>query len=110
MEPAIKKISKKLVQTLEQPSFFEVYLVNRSFMNKNVLALEAPRNFPQPDIYGRFLGEIYLNLDYITKHRENIFPMLIHGFVHLLGYDHVKKNDRIRMKKKEKWLLKLLGN
>lgn len=94
----------------------EIYLVSDRFMKKNALAFPAPPGFPRPDIGKKYkyLGEIYLNPDYIKKeHLE--FPaklayMLIHSFLHLLGYDHKKKNDRIRMEKKEKFLLKRLIN
>lgn len=84
----------------------EVYIVDDSFMIKNVLAFPAPKNFPRPDLPKgvKPLGEIYLNLDYIKKQKESIEKMLIHGFLHLLGYDHQKKSDRITMEKKEKQL------
>jgi probable rRNA maturation factor len=82
------------------------------------------------------LGEIYLNPDYIQKEHLEIAPpldslsikkagsrrggrnlkleipsqklayMLIHGFLHLLGYDHKKKSDRILMERKEAKLIK----
>jgi len=84
----------------------EVYLVHSDFMDKNVLAFPAPKNFPRPDQGGRYLGEIYLNPDYIKKHGEDLIFMFIHGFLHLLGYDHKKKDDRIAMEKKERELLK----
>lgn len=109
MALTIKRAAQKLSQTLTDKSFFEVYLVDRTFMNKNVLAFRAPHKFPRPDVRGKFLGEIYLNPDYIRKHREDIMFMLTHGFLHLLGYDHENKGDRIRMDKKEKKLLKLIN-
>ena len=95
----------------------EIYLVANSFMKKNVLAFPAPKNFPRPDVRGVALGEIYLNPDYIKLEIRNskleIFSqrltyMLIHGFLHLLGYDHKRKNDRIIMEKREQQLLKKL--
>jgi rRNA maturation RNase YbeY len=32
----------------------------------------------------------------------------VHGMLHLVGYDHIKKSDRISMEKKERELLKKL--
>ena len=32
----------------------------------------------------------------------------IHGFLHLIGYDHIKKKDYIKMKKKEKKFFELI--
>ena len=74
----------------------------------NVLAYPAPRNFPRPDRRGKFLGEIYLSPDFVEAHGQNVASMLAHGFLHLLGYDHEKKNDRIRMAAQEKKLLRRL--
>lgn len=109
LKPMIKKTALKLGRFLGiKNSYVEVYLVTSSFMNKNVLAFPFPENFPSPDIKQKPLGEVYLNPDYIKKNNENLVYMLIHGFLHLLGYDHKKKNDRIRMQKKESFLLKKL--
>ena len=77
-----------------------------NYLNKNVLAFPAAKHFPRPDLPKKPLGEIYLNPEYIASHDEDLTFMLIHGFLHLLGYDHVKKNDRIRMESREKKLLR----
>lgn len=108
MARAVKINAQKLSAAAAHKSFFEVYLVDRTFMNKNVLAFRAAHKFPRPDVPGKFLGEIYLNPEYIKKHREDIRLMLVHGFAHLLGYDHKNKGDRIRMENKVGKLLKLL--
>lgn len=105
----IKKAAEQLLDlSKEKKSALEIYIVGDKFMKKNVLAMRNPRGFPRPDIVGKFLGEIYLNPDYIKAKGEDIFFMTIHGFLHLLGYDHEKKSDRIRMEKKEVKLLKLI--
>ena len=70
----------------------------------NILAFPAPKDFPRPDIKGQFLGELYLNPEYIKSHHEDIDRMVIHGFLHLLGYDHDSKSDRIIMKSREQEL------
>ncbi|MEK9186580.1 MAG: rRNA maturation RNase YbeY [Patescibacteria group bacterium] len=87
----------------------EICLVDSKTINKNVLAFPAPKNFLRPDLKGlKSLGEIYLNPDYIQKHRENLEFMLIHGFLHLLGYDHKKNSDTMIMQKKELRLMELV--
>jgi rRNA maturation RNase YbeY len=88
-----------------QGYFLEVFLVGDEFMHKNVLSFPHPQNFPRPDVKQIPLGEIYLNPKYIEEHEENLVFMLIHGFLHLLGYDHIKKSDRIAMEKREQELL-----
>ena len=103
---AIKAASKWLMKTLNKGSFYlEVYLVGNDFMNKNVLSFAHPKGFPLPDLKQQALGEIYLNPKYIKAHGEDLTYMLIHGFLHLLGYDHIKKSDRIVMERKEQKLL-----
>jgi len=105
----IERKTAKLFKLVNQRnSCLEIYLVGKAFMDKNVLAFPASKNFPRPDKKGKFLGEIYLNPDYIKKHNEDIFFMLCHGFLHLLGYEHKKKDDRIKMEKKERELLRKL--
>ncbi|MDO8467283.1 MAG: rRNA maturation RNase YbeY [bacterium] len=109
-KPTIRRVAGFLAKQLKQEkTYLEVYLVGKEFMYKNVLAFPAPKNFPRPDIKLKSLGEVYLNPQYIKENGEDLVFMLIHGFLHLLGYDHKKENDRISMESKEKELLKLLG-
>ncbi|MDP3901847.1 MAG: rRNA maturation RNase YbeY [bacterium] len=91
----------------------EVYLTKDNVGEKknfNVLSFPFPKHFPRPDLTrGESLGEIYLNPNYIKSQREDVYYMLIHGFLHLLGYDHKKNSDRIEMEKKEKELFKMIS-
>lgn len=91
---------------LKETSAVEVHLVNDSVMKRNVLSYEAPKHFPRPDVSGKALGEIYLNPEYISEHGEDFDLMLVHGFLHLLGYDHETERDRIKMEKREDELLR----
>ncbi len=84
----------------------DVFIVGDALMPKNVLAFPAPPSFPRPDLKQPPLGEIYLNPNYIVGHNEDFEYMLIHGFLHLLGYDHIKKSDRMVMEPKEQALLR----
>jgi rRNA maturation RNase YbeY len=90
--------------------FVEVNLVGSDTMNKNVLSYEAPTKFILGNIKEKFLGEIYLNPEYIKNHDESFDLMLIHGFLHLLGYVHDKENDRIKMELIEEKLCALLSD
>ena len=91
------------------PGLVEVYLLGDKLMNKNVLSYPAPPDFPRPDLEQKILGEIYLNPDYIKAKKEDLDFMALHGFLHLLGYDHKKKSDTIKMETKEKKLLRALS-
>ena len=89
--------------------------LNRVYRGKdkvtNVLSFSAPGNFPRPDLKKgtRFLGEIYLNIKYIERKGDDWRSMLIHGLLHLLGFDHEKINDKMKMQKLEKSIASSLG-
>lgn len=84
----------------------EINLVDDRVMAKNVLSYEAPKDFVFGDSRENFLGEIYLNPEYIKNHGENFDLMVVHGFLHLMGYVHDKKNDRMKMELIEERILK----
>lgn len=73
--------------------------LNKEYRGKdkvaNVLSFVEPLNFPHPETKTRFLGEIYLNINSTVNH------LLIHAILHLLGYTHKGKSDRMKMEKKE---------
>ena len=35
--------------------------------------------------------------------------MIVHGFYHLMGYDHIKEEDKVKMRPKEENVLNKLG-
>jgi len=61
-------------------------------------------------------GEIYISLQraaiqarrYHVTYREEVLRLFIHGFYHLLGFDHETKQDRLRMEQKEKTALLMI--
>jgi rRNA maturation RNase YbeY len=103
------KTARWLMKTLAKGGFsLEIFIVGNDQLPKNVLAYPALLDFPRPDLTAPPLGEIYLNPEYITEHGEDFEYMLIHGFLHLLGYDHITKSDRMKMEKQERTLLRKL--
>ncbi len=72
----------------------------------NVLSFPEPAYFPHPETKKRYLGEIYLNRDILKRSPERAKALLLHGVLHLLGYDHVKKADVVEMQVLEARLLK----
>lgn len=89
----------------------EIQKLNRKFRNKNkptnVLAFPDSDAFPSVSKSKR-LGEIYLSPQYIEDHNEDMIFMLVHGLLHLLGFNHIKKSDRIEMEMREKKLMQAL--
>ena len=62
----------------------------------------------------RILGDIYISIDtarkqayeYYNTEKEEIRFLIIHGLLHLLGYDHVNKDEeKIMMELEEKVLI-----
>ena len=46
----------------------------------------------------------------MTDLKKNVVKIFIHGFLHLLDYDHIKKKDYIKMLNEEQKFLDLFRN
>jgi probable rRNA maturation factor len=115
-EKSVGVVTKKTLKTLRKNNVeVEIYLaggrkmreLNKKFRGKNktadVLSFPEPKDFVSPPSKFRKIGEIYLNAhpSFLASH----YSLLIHGILHLLGYSHKKKSDRIKMEKAEQKLL-----
>ena len=73
----------------EKPSFFK-----KKLKQKNI-----------------YLGDLALSFNYIKKQgiefEEYLKKMLVHGFLHLIGYDHDNEKNFLKMKKIQNKILKL---
>jgi ssRNA-specific RNase YbeY (16S rRNA maturation enzyme) len=76
----------------------------------NVLAFPEVADFPHPETGQNLLGEVYLNSDFGKGDYATLGPLLVHGFLHLLGYRHYFERDRIKMQKLEKRLWDLTSS
>jgi len=96
----------------------DIFIVNSSQMRKinfryrgkdkntDVVAVEAPEF---PEIEGQvLLGEIYLNPAALKDKPYDINYALIHGLLHLIGFTHQKKSDKMEMEKTEQEVLEWL--
>lgn len=118
-EERIGDLAERALNVLKRKkSAVEIYLIgdeqmrflNKKFRGKDkstdVLSFKEPTNFPHPEDQFHHLGEIYLNLTNDKKlTTNNSCKLLVHGLLHLLGFRHRKKRDRIKMEKKEKFIL-----
>ena len=129
-EKTTKKRAEKILKTLKiKNAAVEINLINNSKMrliNKkfrgknmatNILSFVESKNFPHPELKrgksgpkNRFLGEIYLNINKVADFSGNkshlgLDQLLAHGLLHLLGYIHNTKNDRMKMERKERGVL-----
>jgi len=59
-----------------------------------------------------YLGDLALSFNYIKKQKiefeEYLKKMLIHGFLHLIGYDHNNEKNYLKMEKVQNKILKLV--
>jgi len=111
-EALIKKTTRQLAGFLREKGKIELYItndnkikdLNKRFRKKdkptNVLSFITPNDFPDDVI-----GEVYVNPSYIKKNKEDLTLMIVHGVLHILGYDHIKNSDKIKMERKEAGLL-----
>jgi len=120
IEKEIERLASKILKFLKKDKIYlEIYLVssqkllflNRKYRSKNksanVLSFEEPKGFFYPPDTQKRIGEIFLNISAVSD-KEELTLFLIHGILHLFGYQHKKKSDRIKMEKKEITILKLL--
>ena len=67
--------------------------------------------------YEDVLGDIVISIEKVEEQAEEyghsfereFSYMLVHGFYHLMGYDHLKEEDKIVMRPKEENILNQLG-
>ena len=72
----------------------------------DVLAFPEPKHFPHPETRSKVLGEIYLNTEEAKRRPSRLLFLVIHGVLHLVGYDHLTRRDRMKMGYLEERLLK----
>lgn len=121
-EKKLQVCAAKVLQALGRgPAALDIVLLADSEMKRmkwhwlrkktepNVLSFPEPKKFPHPETGKRFMGEIYLNRSILQKSPDRTIPLLVHGILHLVGYDHTKKSDAIRMERKERRIVLLLS-
>ena len=59
-----------------------------------------------------YLGEIIINIEQVKRQaidvKQELVLMLVHGYLHLIGYDHNSNKDDIIMDKKSKKLITMI--
>ena len=90
--------------------------LNKKFRNKNKST--DILSFPSSKILKiskqTYLGDMIISFNFMNKpksqtdkqFKEKITKTFIHGFLHLLGFDHVKNKDYLKMLKEEKKIFK----
>ena len=90
--------------------------LNKIFRNKDKSTdvLSFPFDNKKNKYKENYLGDIIISYDYMNKpkkkdlkiFKEKVAKTFIHGFLHLLGYDHIRNNDYKKMIKLEENLFR----
>ena len=67
--------------------------------------------------YNDILGDMVISIEQVEKQAKEyghsfereLSYMVVHSFYHLMGYDHIKEEDKIVMRPKEELVLEKLG-
>ena len=100
---ASKELSKKskgvinLIFTTDK----QMHEFNKSFRNKDRSTDVLSFNIDEPENDNSIFGEIYISINMAKKQAisynasltEETLRLSCHGMLHLMGYDHIKKNS-----------------
>ena len=90
--------------------------LNKNFRNKNKSTdiLSFPLSKKVKISKNTYLGDVVISYEYLDKpnsqnlklFKEKVIKLFIHGFLHLLGFDHRKDKDYYKMLREEDFLYK----
>ena len=111
-----KFFKKRVYFTLLLSNNKKIKILNKKFRNKNkhTDVLSFPFHQKKKDLKKIYLGDIIISYDYInkpnnlsdTEFKQKTIKIFIHGFLHLLGYDHIRFKDYKKMFKEEQKIFK----
>ena len=106
--------NKKVNLTLLLSNNKNIKILNKKFRNKNkhtdILSFPFAQSLKKlKEIY---LGDIIISFNHINRpknlsnkeFKEKTIKIFIHGFLHLLGYNHINYKDYKKMLKEEKFI------
>jgi probable rRNA maturation factor len=109
-------LNKKINFTLLLSNNKEIKKLNKKFRkkNKSTDVLSFPFNSLNEKSKITYIGDIIISYNFMDKpksqnlksFKEKTIKIFIHGFLHLIGFDHVKDKDYKKMLKEEEILYK----
>ena len=111
-----KFLNKKISLSLLLSNNKKIKILNKKFRNKNKST--DILSFPSSKILKiskqTYLGDMIISFNFMNKpksqtdkqFKEKIIKTFIHGFLHLLGFDHVKNKDYSKMFNEEEKIYK----
>ena len=107
-----KKVSLSLLLSNNK----KIKKLNKKFRNKNKSTdiLSFPFNKEIKISKNTYLGDIIISYNYLNKpksqdlklFKQKTIKIFIHGFLHLLGFDHIKNKDYFKMLREENFIYK----
>ena len=107
---------KKVSLTLMLSNNKNIKRLNRNFRNKDKATdiLSFPFENNSKITNGTYIGDIIISYNFIDQpksqklktFKEKLIKIFIHGFLHLLGFDHSKDKDFKKMEKEEQQIYK----
>jgi probable rRNA maturation factor len=106
-----KFLNKKVSLTLLLSNNRNIKKLNKDFRNKDnstdILSFPFKRKIRISK--KTYIGDIIISynfmdqpkLQHLRNFKEKVIKTFIHGFLHLLGFDHIKNKDYIKMLKEE---------
>jgi probable rRNA maturation factor len=98
----------------------EITIASQEYMRKLNVAFRSKKkptnvlSFPVSEPmfssgHKTMLGEIYVSPAFVHQHNQSIEHMVVHGILHLLGYDHETAKERAVMEGEEERVLGMLS-
>ena len=111
-----KFLNKKVSFTLLLSNNKNIKKLNKDFRNKNKSTdiLSFPFNEKIKILKESYLGDIIISYNFIDKpksqdlkfFKKKLIKIFIHGFLHLVGFNHIKDKDYKKMLKEEDQIYK----
>ena len=103
--------NKRISLTLMLSNNIKIKKLNKYFRNKNKPTdiLSFPLSEKSKISKKTYIGDIIISYNYLDKPRsqssklfkKKLIKIFIHGFLHLLGFDHIKNKDYKKMLEEE---------
>ena len=109
-------LNKKVYLTLLLSNNKNIKILNKKFRkkNKHTDILSFPSGQKTKNLKKIYLGDIIISYNYMNKPKDlsnfefkkKTIKIFIHGYLHLLGYDHINLKDYQIMYREEKKIFK----
>jgi probable rRNA maturation factor len=117
---SLKNLARGILKDFGEKGEVNIVLISDDYMRRlnqrfarrkgstDVLSFSF-REDKAPEGNKEFLGEVYVSVDkarrqaqrYKVSLRQELERLVVHGMLHLLGYDHKLSRDKQRMREKE---------